>query len=197
MSTISNPSIENRLFKTPQLADQFISLMQQIASDQGSKKENNHNLYLETIQEFFTDLFNFYTFPDIPSIDSVPGEDIGYLGNMGMDGDGNVWLKDVTGWRIYYAHSALACNYQELTANATVAVSFTIFANAAAGGFTITLPPNPVACDSIKIMKDGSFGNHVLIDGNGNNIRDEGIFKMNTPHESNEFVFNGTYWGVF
>lgn len=87
--------------------------------------------------------------------------------------------------------SATAPVTRNVTANYTVvSTDNTVFANAAGGGFTVTLPATPTAGETHNIKKTDSTRQAVIISGNGNNIDAYTTVTVNVPYTSIEVQWN-------
>jgi hypothetical protein len=81
--------------------------------------------------------------------------------------------------------SATASTTQNVTSAYTVlSADYTIFANASAGGFTVSLPAVPTVGEIHNIKKVDQTRTTVIINGNGHNIDKYSTITINVPFVS-------------
>ena len=88
--------------------------------------------------------------------------------------------------------SSIVSTKQVTTTYAILSTDGTIFANAASGAFTVTLPASPNAGETHTIKKVDSTRQAVTLSGNGNNIDNYSTVTMNVPYLSIDVQWNAT-----
>ncbi len=113
----------------------------------------------------------------------------------------NVTESDITltGGERIVLNGTVQSKVTVLTVDTTLVVgaNSSIFANASAGAFTVTLPSSPEVGDTFRVAKDSTPSNNVTIAGNGNNIKGATSHVLNTPYEAVVLEYNGTFWAAY
>jgi hypothetical protein len=87
--------------------------------------------------------------------------------------------------------------FQAKTANYTAASGEFVLANAAAGGFTVTLPASPATGRSVRVKKTDGTTNVVTVVGQGGTTIDgDANATLIAKGYGGEFVFDGTNWQI-
>lgn len=108
---------------------------------------------------------------------------------VSFDEFGDIILRTVA------VDAELVQTYTIVTGAETLAVNSAYYVQA--GGFTLLLPPGPVAGEPIHFaFDDGAEASNVTIDGNGKNIAGDTTLIVDCDNAQFVLVYDGTEWNL-